>query len=210
MVLAIALLFLLVGVRLYLDRRRATAIQMFASVMGFTLGGQDQNAIAPLVRNFALFQRGHTRAVKNLIYGDIGDATVYIFDYAYTAGSGRRTNTIWQTVVLFHCPSLTLPDFSLAPQYCPYEAIEQLGYCDVAFIGFPKFSKRYRLQTNNDVQIGQTFTPRILNFYQSQQQIYTEGSGAQLVYYQLGKRVNAAQWQSLLDSAQQVYRLFAS
>ena len=198
-----------VGLAIYFEHKRTAAIQSFASTIGFTFSGRGRDAIAPYVQNFELFQKGRTRRVKNLIYGPFSNATIYFFDYSYVTGRGKRSTMTVQTVVLFHSPSLNLPHFSLVPENFLHRVVEQLSYGDIDFDGYPQFSKQYLLRGENEALIRQTFNRAVLSFYESKPGLCTEGSGSQLVYYQIRKRVKPNELQSVLDSAQHVYRLFA-
>lgn len=208
-VLFFIFVIVVVGITTYFEHKRTAAIQTFASTIGFTFTGRDRDAIAPYVQNFELFQKGRNRRVKNLIYGPFSNATIYLFDYSYVTGRGKRSNISVQTVVLFHSPSLKLPPFSLVPENILHRVVEQFSYGDIDFDDYPKFSKQYLLRGENEALIRQTFNRAVLSFYESKPGLCTEGSGSQLVYYQIRQRVKPDKLRSMLDSAQQAYRLFA-
>ena len=202
----IALIF---AVTLYLDKKRAEALEAFAREIGFTFVGNDRTRIPNMVGGFELFNKGRSRTVKHLLYGPRGRANVYLFDYSYRTGGGKNSTTHVQTVVLFQSEALQLPRFFLVPENFFHKIGNLFGYRDIDFDAYPQFSKQYLLRGEDEDRIRQCFNHRILSFFESRQGLYTEGNGAQLLYYRVRQVVQPKNLQSFLDEAEQVYRTFA-
>ncbi len=183
---------LVVGLIIYTNKKekeRTLAMQQVAQQIGWGFMPVAQPGMIPHTNYFNLFNTGHSRQTKNLIYGEINGVKAAIFDYRYTVGSGKNSHTYNQSVLYFETPRLQLPMFTLSPENFMHKFISALGYQDIDFATHPVFSKKYLLRGQNEMAIRNAFTPQVLNFYEANQGISTEGGGSQLFIYRLGHRL---------------------
>ena len=69
------------------------------------LGWQFSEVVAmnwiPNLEKFALFNQGHSKTIQNVMYGETESVKAAVFDYRYTVGGGKNSQTFNQTVVYF-------------------------------------------------------------------------------------------------------------
>ena len=183
---------LIVGLIVYNNKKekeRTLAMQQAAQQMGWTFAPEAQLGMIPHSDYFNLFKQGHSKSIKNMIYGQMNGAKAAVFDYRYTVGHGKNSHTYNQTVIYFESPRLQLPMFTMSPENFMHKFISALGYQDIDFGNRPEFSKRYLLRGQDEGAIRQSFTAHILSFYEANQGLHTEGGGSQLFIYRLSYRV---------------------
>ncbi|HEY0322359.1 MAG TPA: hypothetical protein VGC66_15485 [Pyrinomonadaceae bacterium] len=175
------------------EKERTIAMQQVAQQMGWAFAPEAQLAMIPYTNYFNLFNQGHSKSIRNMIYGEINGAKAAIFDYRYTVGHGKHSHTYTQSVMYFETPKLQLPMFTLSPENFMHKFISALGYQDIDFGNRPEFSKRYLLRGQDEQAIRNTFADRILAFYEANQGLHTEGGGSQLFIYRLSNRATPQQ-----------------
>lgn len=188
----LAMIILIVGIYIYSSKKekeRTLAMQQVAQQMGWAFAPVAQMGMIPHTGYFNLFNQGHSKSIKNMIYGQINGAKAAIFDYRYTVGHGKHSHTYSQSVLYFETPKLQLPMFTMSPENFMHKFISALGYQDIDFGNRPEFSKRYLLRGQDEQSIRGTFTDHILTFYEANQGLHTEGGGSQLFVYRLSHRV---------------------
>src|SRR6266513_1253044 len=96
-------------------RERMKIMQAAAAQMGWLFSAEAPwNYIAGLDR-FTLFDQGHSKEIKNMMYGEASGIKTAVFDYSYITGSGKNSSLHYQTVVYLEPVNLVLPYFSLRP-----------------------------------------------------------------------------------------------
>ncbi|HEX8748153.1 MAG TPA: hypothetical protein VF717_13345 [Pyrinomonadaceae bacterium] len=191
------------------EKERTLAMEQVARQMGWAFAPVAQLAMIPHSGYFNLFNTGHSKSIKNMIYGQINGAKAAIFDYRYTVGHGKNSHTYTQSVLYFESPKLQLPMFTLSPENFMHKFISALGYQDIDFAQRPDFSKKYLLRGQDEQAIRRTFQDNILSFYEANQGLHTEGGGSQLFVYRLSNRAQPQQvGQYLQWGAQSVLPLF--
>ena len=173
--------------------------------------------------SFGLFDYG---CARNMMHGEVGNAEVAIFDHLYveasrsTASSHASGRTYKQTAIYFKSTNLKLPRFTLSPEDLWDKIGSAFGNQDIDFPTHPDFSKRFLLRGEDETKIRALFTDKLLNFFNSQQNITVEGGGNQLILYRDEKRIGppilpdyfffkgeklAKEWQNFID---QGFRFF--
>ncbi|HKS29676.1 MAG TPA: hypothetical protein VJS44_17760 [Pyrinomonadaceae bacterium] len=185
------------------EKERTLAMQQVAQQMGWAFAPKAEMNMIPHTGYFNLFNNGHSKSIKNMIYGQINGAKAAVFDYRYTVGHGKHSHTYMQTVLYFESPRLQLPMFTLSPENFMHRFISALGYQDIDFAQRPEFSKKYLLRGQDEQGIRQTFQDHTLAFYEANQGLHTEGGGSQLFVYRLSNRVPPQQVGQYLQWASQ-------
>jgi hypothetical protein len=171
------------------EKERTLAMQQAAQQMGWAFAPVADLAMIPHTGYFNLFNQGHSKSIKNMIYGQINGVKAAIFDYRYTVGHGKHSHTYMQSVLYFETPKLQLPMFTLSPENFMHKFISALGYQDIDFGNRPEFSKRYLLRGPDEQAIRRAFTDHMMAFYEANQGLHTEGGGSQLFVYRLSNRM---------------------
>ena len=196
-VLAIIGLLVVVGVYSWQkEKERARQLQLAAGQLGWCFLAQAQmNMIAGLER-FTLFSQGHSREIKNMIYGEANGTKAAVFDYVYVTGYGKNRQTHSQTVVYLEPTSLSVPYFALRPEHFLHKMFSAFGYQDIDFGQRPAFSSQYLLRGADEQAIRNTFTDRLLSFYESYPGTCTDAGGNQVFLYRAGYRFQPQEIQS--------------
>jgi hypothetical protein len=187
---------LIVGIFIYTSKKekeRTLAMQQVAQQMRWAFAPTAQLNMIPHTGYFNLFNQGHSKNIRNMIYGEINGVKAAIFDYRYTVGHGKHSHTYNQSVMYFETPRLQLPMFTLSPENFMHKFISALGYQDIDFGNRPEFSKKYLLRGQDEQSIRNTFSDRLLSFYEANQGLHTEGGGNQLFVYRLSHRAPPVQ-----------------
>jgi hypothetical protein len=188
----ILIIALIVGIYVYnskKEKERTLAMHQAARQMGWDFAPVAELAMIPHTGYFNLFNQGHSKSIKNMIYGQINGTKAAIFDYRYTVGHGKHSHTYNQSVLYFESPKLQLPMFTLSPENFIHKFISALGYQDIDFGNRPEFSKKYLLRGQDEQSIRRAFQEQALAFYEANQGLHTEGGGSQLFVYRLSHRV---------------------
>ncbi|MEM9215924.1 MAG: hypothetical protein AAGD25_16465 [Cyanobacteria bacterium P01_F01_bin.150] len=191
----------------YLAQRRTNAVEAIALQLNLDFVGHGHQQIPSVVQSFNLFSRGRSRRVRNVLKGQNNGMAVFVFDYFYTTGSGKRKRTRCYTVAMLQVNRLTVPAFSLVPKTLFHTIGGWFGYQDINFEGYPLFSKRYLLRGSDEISIRQLFNHHVFSFYESKHSTCTEGLGNTLIYYRTGGNLHPQEWAGLLAQAQDVARL---
>ena len=190
------------------EQERTQGLKSAATLLGWQFAEEAPLNYIPNLENFALFSQGHSKQVKNLIYGETNGVKAALFDYIYTIGHGKHSHTHYQSVVYFEPPNLNIPFFSLRPENVLHKLISALGYQDIDFGHRPTFSKQYLLRGTDEQGIRNVFSDALLGFYEMSQGACTDGGGNQLFDFRPGLRTPPHEAQSFINWAESLQRLF--
>lgn len=206
--------FLIIGLVVFLiiyankkEKERTQALQGAAAQLGWSFAPTAPlNMIAGLDR-FALFTQGHSRQVKNFMYGEAKGVKAAVFDYIYVTGGGKHRHTHSQTVVYLEPGNLNLPVFALRPENFVIKMLTAFGYQDIDFGQRPSFSNEYVLRGQDEPAIRQTFNDRVLSFYEGYPGTSTDAGGNQILIFRAGQRFQAQEIEGYVGLALQLLSL---
>ena len=146
------------------QKKRIAALTALAPILGFNFEGENWSnpTRAPRLQT-ALFDRGRDQRFKNIMSGNFAGMSTSVFDYFYTTGGGRSSQTWSQTVVAFSIDS-SLPSFELRPESFIDRIGDAFTHKDIDFPSNPEFSHRYLLRGPEEIKICELFTPALLAF----------------------------------------------
>ena len=191
-----------------LERDRTLGLKSSATLLGWRFAEQAPLNYLPNLDKFALFSQGHSKQIKNLMYGETNGVKAALFDYVYTVGHGKHQHTHYQSVAYFEPRNLNIPFFSLRPESFMHKFIAALGYQDIDFGNRPTFSSKYLLRGTDEQGIRNTFSDALLAFYETNQGISTDGGGNQLFIFRQGYRTPPQEAQSFINWALQLQNLY--
>ena len=192
------------------EQERTRQMLNVASLLGWQFSEAAGLNWIPNLETFALFYQGHSKQIKNAMYGEIDGVKAAIFDYYYVLGQGKHRSTFNQSVVYFEPHNLNLPPFSLRPEHTLHKIISAFGYQDIDFGNRPDFSSKYLLRGPDEQAVRSTFTDALLGFYELNEGTSTDGGGNQLFMFRQNQRPAPHETQAFLNLALQLQRLFAS
>jgi carbonic anhydrase len=190
------------------ERERMMALKSAATLLGWQFAEEAPLNYLPNLEHFALFGQGHSKHIKNLMYGETNGVKAALFDYIYTTGSGKNQQTHYQSVVYFEPRNLNVPYFSLRRENILHKLISALGYQDIDFANRPTFSSKYLLRGTDELGIRNTFNDGLLAFYEASEGACTDGGANQLFIFRPGYRPPPHEAQSFINWAFQLQSLF--
>lgn len=190
------------------ERERSQQLQASANVLGWQFSENAPLNWLPNLNNFAIFNQGHTKNIRNIMYGEANGVKAALFDYIYVTGYGKNRRTHYQSVVYFEPRNLNIPFFSLRPENAFHKIFTVFGYQDIDFGNRPTFSSKYLLRGADEQAIRQAFHDALLGFYEMNQGISTDGGGNQLFIFREGYRTPAHEAQSFINWGLQFQTLF--
>jgi hypothetical protein len=164
----------------------------------------------PNLETFPLFSQGHSKEIRNAMYGDMEGVKTAVFDYKYVTGHGKHSQTHNQSVVYFEPRDFSLPQFSLRPEGVMHKLISAFGYQDIDFGQRPTFSSRYLLRGPDEPAIRTLFSDALLGFYEMNEGSSTDGGGNQLFIFRQNNRLPPQEIQAYVNWALQLKRLFSN
>jgi hypothetical protein len=190
-------------------KKRREALQQLSTEIGFSFTPEDKEFNIQLQSGtqFDLFSRGHSRKANNLLQGQRREAKVVLFDYKYTTGGGRSSQTHQQTAVLFNLEQPDLTQLSLKPRGLWDKVAVKLGQKEIDFSTAAEFTKRYLVKGSDEAAIHRIFNTSVVAFFEEQQGLSMEANEKQLLFYRQNKRVKPEELQAFLEKGAQLLAL---
>jgi len=203
---------LVVGIFLYQrkrERERTEQLRATAPLLGWQFVETAPFNWIPNLDKFALFNSGHSKSIRNMLYGEANGIKAALFDYVYVVGSGKNRTTYNQSVAYFEPRDLNVPFFSLRPENALHKLASVFGYQDIDFGNRPLFSSKYLLRGADEQAIRNTFTDALMTFYETNQGLATDGGGNQLFVFRTAHRAAPHELQGFMNSVLPLTNLFA-
>lgn len=188
------------------EKERTQAMQATAAQLGWQFASVAPWNMIPWLDRFGLFSQGHSKQIKNFMYGEAEGVKAAVFDYVYVVGSGKNRSTYFQSVVYLEPQDVTLPVFSLRPEGLIQKMLSALGYQDIDFGQRPEFSRQYILRGQDEPAIRAAFGDRLLDFYEGYPGTCTDAGGSQLFVFRSGYRFQPQEVQSFVGLALQIMK----
>lgn len=159
----------------------------------------DEWGLTTLLKDFKLFRRGGRRRIKNLLEQRSGlhQIDTRIFDYHFTVSTGNSSQTFKQTVFFVESKELGLPQFLMKPENFFHRVAAFLGFDDIDFEEFPKFSENYYLKGEDEEYIRSSLNEEFLKFFSVEKKWYLEGLNYYMIFYQFNKLLTPSRVQDL-------------
>ena len=192
------------------EQERTQELVKVASLLGWEFSEAAGLNWIPNLEKFTLFSHGHSKSVRNVMYGEIDGVKSAVFDYHYVVGHGKNQSTYNQSVVYFEPRNLNVPFFSLRPEGIFHKLISAFGYQDIDFGNRPTFSSKYLLRGPDEQGVRNLFSDALLGFYEMNLGASTDGGGNQLFIFRQNQRTPPEQIQSTVNAALQLQRLYGN
>lgn len=189
------------------ERERTAAMRAVANFLKWNFVDLAPWNMIPNLDSFALFNHGHSKQIKNFMYGEANGVKAALFDYIYVVGSGRNRTTHFQSVVYLEPGNLRAPSFSLRPEGFFTKIMTAFGYQDIDFGQRPEFSKRYLLRGQDEMAIRQAFNDQLLAFFETYQGTSADAGNNQLFVFRADFRCSAEEVQNQLSVALSILNL---
>lgn len=172
-------------------KKRTEALRSIAASLGMEFDTEKYQPENLGLGAVSSLNKGSSRKAFNVMRGTFADAECLLFDYRYTTGSGKNSSTYEQTVVAFRVLGAELPVFTCRPEHFFHKFANFLGYEDINFDEFPRFSDTYRLNGNDEAAIRSIFNANVIRQLEAERvNPWTiDGGGDWLVLHQTNKKV---------------------
>jgi hypothetical protein len=98
------------------EQERTRQLANVANLLDWQFAEAADMSWIPNLERFALFSQGHSKSLKNVMYGELNGMKAALFDYYYVVGHGKHRSTHNQSVAYFEPRQVNLPFFSLRPE----------------------------------------------------------------------------------------------
>jgi hypothetical protein len=183
------------------ERERTETLRGFAETAGLAFEARSDVAAIRSRGALPLFERGHSKLVRNVMVGRLGDQEVAVFDYRYTIGSGKQSNTTDQTVVLVPGAKPSLPDLQMAPENPITRIAEKFGYQDIDLESSPEFSRRYVVRGADEAAIRAALYPRATSYFAAHEGWMVEVQSGTVGIYRGDSRPKPGDMRTFIEDA---------
>jgi hypothetical protein len=202
-----ALIGCVVVVGRVVDRRRTRAYAEFCLPRGYRFEHDRPGHEARYAASCPVFTEGHGRRWGYTITGHRGDAPFTAFEYRWTTGSGKSSNTHTIAAVQW-AVERDLPAFMLTPEDLRAKLAALFGGQDIDFDDSPEFSQRYRLQGTDEGAVRALFTPHLRQSLMQFPRQRVAGGLRELFWWRTGKLPASDAFDEFLMEADRARRLF--
>ena len=192
----------------YMEKKRTEKWQVAADELGLEFFPQGDADLQSRLNNFQLCGLGRSRKVTNLIQGTTDEVKLAIFDYQYTTGSGKNQTTHKQTVAMIESPNLEVPNFSMRAEGFFDRIGSAMGFQDIDFDEYPKFSDMYVLKADSETAAREFFDEPIIRFFESKPPLSVETHfGGSMIFFNPSRRRKPEELKELLAEGYEVFGL---
>jgi len=189
----------------HIEKKRTAALIAVASELGLEFSATKDDKLLEGMQIFSLFNRGHSRKMKNVMKAETETANLTIFDYLYTTGGGNSSRTHAQTVVAMESEALNIPNIKLRPEGFFDRVGSALGFQDIDFESHAEFSKSFVLQGQDEGAVRAFFDTELLDFFTEKQGSYVESVPGVFIFFRGGGRRKPQQIREIMDEGFAVY-----
>jgi hypothetical protein len=199
----------LIWLALYLDRRRSQKMEATATSLGLTFRRKATDTDNSLPVGCYVGNLGHGRVVSNVLEAaQTAELAFTVFDYQYTIGYGRSSQTSSQTISRMQSSLLKLPTFILFPETFFAKMGKMLGRSDINFPDSPEFSKKYILRGEDEAAIRAIFSPALRQALEPLQHLTIEGAADLLFIFRANRRTKPDALSGSIEEDKRILALF--
>ena len=189
--------------------KRQKELQVMADSLGFSYNDEQTEKVTELLESSSMLGN---EMFFNVLGGTFNGTYFAIGDFNITVGSDSRKRKQYQTYVVIHSGKLTSPNFCLQPECALFRMAEGLlnrltGSVDIDFPTHPDFSDNYFLKGSDEDAVRNFFTPRVLEYFQTNHGLSVEVFNGTLVFFRLGELVKPDDIKTLIDNAMEVHQV---
>ena len=188
--------------------RRRTAYEAFCLERGYRFEPERPGEEARHVATCRVFSEGHRRTWAFTISGTSGGTPFTAFEYRWTTGSGKNSQT-HRIGGLLWTVERALPQFLLTPEGLWARLAAYFGGQDIDFAESPEFSSAYRLRGSDEAAVRAVFTPARRQVFEMFRGQHAAGAGQELMWWRDGALPPPDQFDEFLMEGQRIQLAFA-
>ncbi len=174
---------LLVGVGLWVGRKRTKEMATVAEAMNFSFMPHLLMAWLRAIAPFKLLTLGRDQRAYNALLGRVGDCDIIFFEYQYTTGSGKSSQTNRLDAVILPDGAVGAPDFQLTPR----TFFDKLGGLftskGIELEDAGEFNRRCKLVCRDETALRKTFHPDLVEYLGSDGRWHIEVLNGQMLLH---------------------------
>jgi hypothetical protein len=159
-----AAILVMVGVGVWVGRQRTKEMASVAEAMNFAFMAHLLLARLRAIAPFKLFALGRDQKAYNALFGRVGECDVMFFEYQYTTGSGKSSQTHRLGVVILPDGAPGRPDFQLTPRtfFDKFAGLFTTKGIELEDAG--EFNRRCKLTGRDEDGLRKTFHPDLVEY----------------------------------------------
>jgi len=189
-------------------KRRRQAYETFCLERGYRFEPERPGEEARHAATCRVFSEGHRHTWGFTIVGTSGGTPFTAFEYRWTTGSGKSSQT-HRIGGLLWTMERSLPQFLLTPEGLWARLAAYFGGQDIDFAESPEFSRAYRLRGNDEAAVRALFTPARRQVFELLGSQHAAGAGQELMWWRDGALPPPDQFDVFLMEGQRIQRAFA-
>ncbi len=168
---------------------RQVGLKKVAHRLGMDFNPEDEWGHLTLLKDFKLFRRGGRKRIRNIMQrkSALHDMDIRVFDYSFKVSSGNHSRTFRQTVFFVESKMLGLPQLLMKPETFFHRVAAFLGFEDIDFEEYPKFSDKYHLTGEDEDYIRSSLNDEFLKFFSLENGWHLEGLNYYFILYKFNK-----------------------
>lgn len=191
----------------YLDKKRAEKVQAECDRLGYAFRRKATPEDRALLQGSRLIQLGQGGNTTNVIEGKSKDTNFVLLDHSYRIGTGKSASHFNQTVVLLKTQRANLPAFSAYPESFGNKIGQLLGFSDIQIEGRPLFNSQFQLKGQEVNRIQALFSPKLLDYLESNPRLCLEGRNDQFFFYRRDHRLKPDTIESFVQEGKAILAL---
>jgi hypothetical protein len=200
----------IIAISSYLDKVRSEKIAAFARSLGLTYRRKAIESDAGLAIGCHLAGLGHSNKISNILEAaKTPELGFVLFDYQYTIGYGRGSQTVRQTISRMQSSLLHLPSFILFPETILFRLGDKItGRKDIDFSDSPVFSQAFVLRGEDDPAVRALFSPKLRQALEATPKLTIEGNGDHLFIFRGAHRLKPEEFSATIEQDKKILALF--
>jgi hypothetical protein len=159
-----AAVFPMIGIGLWVGRRRTKEMAAVAEAMNFAFMAHLLMAWLRAIAPFKVFALGRDQKAFNALLGRVGECDVIFFEYQYTIGNGKNSQTHLLSVVLLPDGAAGRPNFQVTPRtfFDKFASLFTTKGIELEDAG--EFNRRCKLIGRDEDGLRKTFNPELVEY----------------------------------------------
>jgi len=191
-----------------ITNRRRKGYQGFCFERGYRFEPERPGEEARHVATCRVFSEGHRRKWGFTIVGTSGGTPFTAFEYRWTTGSGKSSQT-HRIGGLLWTMERPLPQFLVTPEGLWARIVAHFGGQDIDFAESPEFSSAYRLRGSDEAAVRALFTAARRQVFELVQGQHAGGAGPELMWWRDGALPPPDQFDTFLMEGERIRAAFA-
>ena len=162
--LVLTVVIAMIGVGVWVGRQRTKQMAAVAEAMNFAFMAHLLTAWLRRIAPFQLLALGRDQKASNALFGRVGDCEAIYFEYQYTTGSGKSSQTHKLSVVILPDGAAGSPNFQLTPRSFFDKFTGLFAAKGIELEDANEFNRRYKLVGRDEERLRKTFHPDLVDY----------------------------------------------